>query len=80
MTIYHEQHGEYLIEATAFLLPGKLWQPRLLMTRIARPGTPARHQAFPGLSPEFDTAQKAARFAADLGRQLAGGRSSRLRI
>ncbi len=80
MPTYREQRGEYLIEATAFQLPGNLWQPRLMMTRLGHPGTLARCQSFPGLTPEFETAKGAARYAADLGRRLAEERSSRLRI
>ena len=80
MPTYREQRGEYLIEATAFQLPGQLWQPRLTMTRVAHGAALAKCQSFPGLTPEFDTAKGAARYAADLGRRLAEERSSRLRI
>ena len=80
MPTYREQRGEYLIEATAFQLPGKLWQPRLTMTRLPRLGMLGKCQSFPGLAPAFDTSKGAARFAADLGRRLADERSSRLRI
>ena len=80
MTTYREQRGEYLIEATAVQLPGNLWQPRLTMTRLPNGGALAKSQSFPGLTPEFDTAKGAARFAVDLGRRLAEERSSRLRI
>jgi hypothetical protein len=80
MPTYREQRGEYLIEASAFQLPGDRWQPRLTMTRVARGGELARSQSFPGLTPEFDTAKGAARYAADLGRRLAEERSSRLRV
>jgi hypothetical protein len=80
MAIYRTQHGEYLIEASAFHLPGGLWQPRLMMTRLARVSVLAKSQSFPGLSPAFNTAKGAARFAADLGRRLAEEHSSRLKI
>jgi hypothetical protein len=78
--IYRAQHGGYLIKATAFQLPGGLWQPRLMMTRLAHAGTLEKGQSFPGLSPALHTAKAAARFAADLGRRLADEHSSRLRI
>jgi len=80
MPIYRAQHGGYLIEATAFQLPGGLWQPRLMMTRLAHAGALEKCQSFPGLSPAFHTAKGAARFAADLGRRLADEHSSRLKI
>lgn len=80
MPTYREQRGEYLIEASAFQLPGDLWQPRLTMTRVARGSALAKSQSFPGLTPEFHTAKGAARYAADLGRSLADGHSSRLRV
>ncbi|MEW6688534.1 MAG: hypothetical protein AB1452_05500 [Pseudomonadota bacterium] len=80
MTTYREQRGEYLIEASAFRLPSSRWQPRLTMTRLAHPGVLAKCQSFPGLTPDFETAKGAARFAADLGLRLAEERSSRLRI
>jgi hypothetical protein len=80
MPTYRESHGGYLIEATAAGLPGKLWQPRLMMTRMVAGGAHGKSQCFPGLTPEFDTAKGAARFAASLGHQLAEEHSSRLTI
>ena len=80
MPTYREQRGEYLIEATAFQLPGRRWQPRLMMTRLAHGDVLPKCQSFPGLTPEFETAKGAARFAADLGRRLAEERSSRLKV
>jgi hypothetical protein len=73
------EHG-YLIEATAVQLPGKLWQPRLTITRLVPSGAPGKCQSFPGLTPAFDTAKRAALFAADLGRKLAEEHSSRLKV
>ena len=67
MPTYRAQHGEYLIEATAFQLPGGLWQPRLMMTRLARANVLATSQSFPGLAPAFNTAKGAARLAPHLG-------------
>jgi hypothetical protein len=80
MAMYRVQSGGYLIEATAFQLPGNVWQPRLTMTRLLGPGAFGKCQAFPGLGPAFHTAKEATRFAADLGRRLADERSSRLKI
>ena len=80
MPTYRAQHGEYVIEATAFRLPGGLWQPRLMMTRLTHANALAKSQSFPGLAPAFNTAKGAARFAADLGRRLADEHSSRLKI
>jgi hypothetical protein len=80
MPTYREQRGEYLIEATAVQLPGNLWQPRLTMTRLPNGGALPKSQSFHGLTPEFNTATGAARFAANLGRQLAEEHSSRLTI
>lgn len=50
------------------------------MTRLVDGGAHGKAQCFPGLTPEFDTAKGAAKFAASLGHQLAEERSSRLRI
>jgi hypothetical protein len=80
MPTYRESHSGYMIEATAASLPGNMWQPRLMMTRIVEGGAHGKTQCFPGLAPEFDTAKGAARFAATLGRKLAEDRSSRLTI
>ena len=80
MAMYRVQFGGYLIEATAFHLPGDLWQPRLTMTRVPGPGVLGKSQAFPGLGPAFQTAKEAARFAADLGRRLVDERSARLKV
>ena len=51
-----EQCGAYLITASACRLPDLKWQPRLTITRIAIPATLSKSQAFPGLSPTFDSA------------------------
>lgn len=71
-----EECGSYLITASAARVPGLKWQPRLTMTRLAG----SRSQAFPGLSPLFDTSRAATQYALDLGRQLAKERSSRLTV
>lgn len=81
MPVQREQRGQYLIEASAFHLPGGgKWQPRLTMTRLPNGKIPSKSQAFPGLSPVFETARAATRYAADLGRQLVDQSSSRLRV
>ena len=81
MTAHSERHGPYLIEASAFRLPDeKKFQPRLTMTRVGTDEQLPRSQAFPGLSPLFETAGAAVRFAVDLGRSLADESSPRLRI
>jgi hypothetical protein len=80
MPTFRESHSGYLIQATAARLPGKLWQPRLMMTRMVEGAAYGKSQSFPGLTPEFDTAKGAARFAATLGHQLAEEHSSRLTI
>lgn len=80
MPTYRESHSGYLIEATAVSLPGSMWQPRLTMTRLVSGGGHGKSQSFPGLTPEFNTAKGAARFAASLGHQLAEEHSSRLTI
>ena len=76
----HEKCGLYLITASAFRLPGLKWQPRLTMTRLASAQALPRSQAFPGLSPLFDTSKAATLYALDLGRQFAKERSSRLTV
>lgn len=76
-----EQRGCYLIEASAFQIPGKnKWQPRLTMTRLASGNKLPQSQAFPGLTPLFDTAKGATRYATDLGRRMADEGSPRLKI
>jgi hypothetical protein len=81
MPTHREEHGQYLIEAGAFHLPdGNKWQPRLTMTRMAFAKTLSKSQAFPGLSPLFETAKGAVRFATDLGRRMADEQSPRLTI
>jgi len=80
-TISREKRGVYLIEASAFQLPGgNRWQPRLTLTRILPKNCLPKMQSFPGLSPDFDTAQGARRFGMDLGRELIDRASSRIRI
>ena len=78
--MYREQCCGYLIDVTAVKLQENLWQPRLTMTRLLHDGTAGKSQSFPGLTPEFNTAKAATRFAAHLGRQLADEHSSRLKI
>jgi len=73
-----EQSGSYMILASACRLPDLKWQPRLTITRLASPATLSKSQAFPGLSPLFETSKSATQFALDLGRQLTRERSSRL--
>jgi hypothetical protein len=79
MANHREERGLYLIEAGAFHLPGgNKWQPRLTMTRLRCSTGLSRSQSFPGLTPLFDTAKGATRFATDLGRSLADQGSARL--
>ncbi len=81
MPVYRETRGEYLIEASAAHLPvGNKWQPRLTITR--QPAAPAlpKSQSFPGLTPLFETAKGAARYAAELGRTMAESGSPRLKV
>ena len=81
MSIYREERGQYLIEATAFHMPGgNQWQPRLTMTRLRHANALSRSQYFPGLAPLFETAKGAIRCATDLGRRMADEGSPRLRI
>ncbi|MGH8672815.1 MAG: hypothetical protein ACREVG_00740 [Burkholderiales bacterium] len=75
-----EECGSYRITASAFRLPGSKWQPRLTMTRLASPQVLPKSQAFPGLSPVFDTAKAATQYALELGRQFAREHSSRLTV
>jgi len=81
MPIHREERGQYLIEASAFQMPiGNKWQPRLTMTRLSDPKELSKSQSFPGLTPLFETAKGATRYATDLGRILADQGSPRLRI
>jgi len=81
MAIHREERGEYLIEASAFhLADGNKWQPRLTMTRMACANALSKSQSFPGLTPLFETARGAVRYAADLGRSMADERSPRLKV
>jgi len=75
-----EQCGPYMIVASACRLPDLQWQPRLTITKLANPVTLSKSQAFPGLSPLFDSAKAATLYALELGRALARERSSRLRV
>jgi len=75
-----EQCGAYMITASACRLPDLQWQPRLTITRLANPTMLSKSQAFPGLSPFFETSKAATQYALDLGRALALERSSRLRV
>lgn len=80
MLARREEHHGYMIEASAFLLAGDRWQPRLTMTRVFHGGAFGKSQSFPGLTPEFNTAKGATRYATELGRKLAEEHSSRLKI
>jgi len=81
MASHREERGLYLIEAGAFHLPGgSKWQPRLTMTRLRCATGLSKSQSFPGLTPLFDTAKGAMRFAADLGRSMADQGSARLTV
>jgi hypothetical protein len=81
MANYREERGQYLIEAGAFHLPGgNKWQPRLTMTRLRCSTGLSKSQSFPGLTPLFDTAKGATRFAIDLGRSMADQGSARLTV
>ena len=81
MTNYREERGQYLIEAGAYHLPGgSKWQPRLIMTRLRCSTGLTKSQSFPGLTPLFETAKGATRFATDLGRSMAGQGSARLTV
>ena len=81
MANHREERGQYLIEAGAFHLPGaSKWQPRLTMTRLRCTSGLTKSQSFPGLTPLFDTAKGATRFATDLGRSMADEGSSRLTV
>ncbi len=72
MANYREERGQYLIEAGAYHLPGgSKWQPRLTMTRLRCRTGLTKSQSLPGLTPLFDTAKGATRFATDLGRSMA---------
>ncbi len=85
MPTHREEHGQYLIEAGAFLLPGEnpgenKWQPRLTMTRLPREKKLPKSQAFPGLTAIFATAKGATRYATDLGRRMVDEESPRLTV
>ena len=81
MPVYRETRGQYLIEASAVQLEiGHKWQPRLTLTRQPCAAALAKSQSFPGLTPLFETATAAARYAADLGRSMVDDESPRLKI
>jgi hypothetical protein len=81
MSVHREERGPYLIEASAFQMPGgNMWQPRLTMTRLRSPRELSKSQSFPGLTPLFGTAKDATCYATDLGRTMADQGSPRLRI
>ncbi len=81
MATHREERGEYLIEAGAYLLPGgKAWQPRLTVTRLPCEKKLSKSQAFPGLTPIFETAKGATRYATDLGRRMVDEESPRLMV
>jgi hypothetical protein len=78
---HREKRGEYLIEASAFHMPGgNKWQPRLTMTRVGCGSLLSKSQSFPGLMPLFETAKGAVRYAADLGRRMVDEQSQRLTV
>src|SRR5258708_23149840 len=79
MPMHREERGRYLIQASAFrLIDGNKWQPRLTMTRMPCANALSKSQSFPRLTPLFETARGAVRYAADLGRSMASERSPRL--
>jgi hypothetical protein len=81
MAAHSERRGRYLIEASAYRLsPEGKYQPRLVMTRLETADQLPKSQSFPGLSPLFETAGAAVRFATNLGRHLIDEKSPRLRI
>ena len=81
MANYREERGQYLIEVGAYHLHGgSKWQPRLTMTRLRCSTGLTKSQSFPGLTPLFDTAKGATRFATDLGRSMADQGSARLTV
>jgi hypothetical protein len=81
MATHREERGQYLIEASACLLPGgNTWQPRLTLTRLPCEKKLSKSQAFPGLTPIFPTAKGATRFATDLGRRMVDEESPRLMV
>src|SRR5437899_12182633 len=81
MPMHREERGEYLIEASAFHLgDGNKWQPRLTMTRLACANALSKSQSFPGLTPLFETAKGAVRYAADLGGTMEHEGSLRVRV
>lgn len=81
MPVYREIRGQYTIEATAAHVDvGNKWQPRLTMTRQPAADALPKSQSFPGLTPLFETAKGAARYAADMGREMVDNGSPRLKI
>jgi len=78
--MHREERGRYLIEASACRLNDAKWQPRLTMTRMACANALSKSQSFPGLTPLFETAKGAIRFATDLGRSMADEGSPRLKV
>ena len=81
MPTHREERGQYLIESSAYLLPGEnKWQPRLTVTRLPCAKRLSKSQAFPGLAPAFATAKGATQYATELGRRMVDEESSRLTI
>ena len=81
MASHCEERGKYRIEASAFHLPGgNKWQPRLTMTRLSSADALPKSQSFPGLTPVFETARGATRYATDLGRSMVDEASPRLKV
>jgi len=74
MSMHREERGRYLIERARFASPTEQVQPRLTMTRLACANALSKSQSFPGLTPLFETAKGAVRYATDLGRSMADER------
>lgn len=81
MAMHREARGQYLIEASAYHLPGGgKWQPRLTLTRLPCDARLSKSQSFPGLTAVFETAKGATLYAMDLGRSMIDESSPRLKV
>jgi hypothetical protein len=81
MPTQREARGQYLIEASAYHLPGgNKWQPRLTLTRLPGETSLPKSQSFPGLTAMFETAKGATLYAMSLGRSMIDESSPRLRV
>ena len=81
MTMHREARGQYLIEASAYHLPGgNKWQPRLTLTRLPGETQLPKSQSFPGLTTVFETAKGATLYAMSLGRSMIDEASPRLKV